>query len=37
LAIGLALANAVFVVLAAAALSWLYRRYANELRERVGY
>jgi hypothetical protein len=36
-AIGLALSNALmsalFIVLAAAAVSWLYRRYANQLRD----
>lgn len=30
-AIGLAFVNALFMVLAASVLSWLYRRYANEL------
>jgi hypothetical protein len=32
-AIGFAFVNAVFMVLAASVLSWLYRRYANELLE----
>jgi hypothetical protein len=36
-AIGLAFVNAVFIVLAASAMSWLYRRYANELLEHVPY
>lgn len=34
-AIGLAFVNALFMVLAASVLSWLYRRYANELLEHV--
>ncbi|MEW6339935.1 MAG: hypothetical protein AB1704_04485 [Pseudomonadota bacterium] len=34
-AIGLAFVNALFMVLAASVLSWLYRRYANELLRHV--
>jgi hypothetical protein len=34
-AIGLAFVNALFMVLAASVLSWLYRRYANQLLEHV--
>ncbi|SIO33316.1 hypothetical protein [Paraburkholderia phenazinium] len=36
-AIGLAFVNTGFIVLAASALSWLYRRYANELLEHAAY